>query len=64
MKKIGVYNVQSDDERMLQRLKFYGIGNKNDYILSQTKLENSQKITISYMGAYAGDYYILKNLEE
>jgi len=60
LKNIGISNVRIEDKRMTQRLRFYGIGSKNDYMLSNTDVPNSQKVTIRYMGANAGDYYILK----
>jgi len=60
LKKIGIYNIQVDDIRMSERLKFYGIGSKNEYMLSKYESNNSKKVTIRYMGAVAGNYYVTK----
>jgi len=60
LKNSGIYNIKVDDVRMRERLKFYGIGSKNEYMLSKYENNNSKKVTIRYMGAVAGNYYVTK----
>ena len=60
LKNMGILNVKCDDVRMNDRLRFYGIGSKNEYSLSQHVKPNSKKVTIRYIGALAANYYVTK----
>lgn len=48
LKSIGIYKINSYDDDLALRLKFYGIKSGGNYILSHKKEKNSKSVTISY----------------
>lgn len=60
LKSMGVNSCKSSDSDMAMRLRFYGIGYGEGYIIGQKRLENSQKVSILYSGVEVATFYVTK----
>jgi len=61
LKKNGINKIESDDKKLLLRLRFYGIKKGNDYFVSFKKqYPYDKKILIKYFGKKVATIYVSK----
>ncbi len=60
LKNNNITKINSDNNKLLLRLKFYGIKEGNDYFITTHKIKNSKNVTISYYHKPVFKVYVSK----